>query len=179
MHLLARSAALATLFVVAAYSPAIAQTATARSSATTSGEITGRVVISTGQAPIAFATIEVTMSCANTPTAKASTTSDGNFRVNGLRAGRYRMLIRALGYSPHDIPSIVIGALHGIDVGTVKLTAVALALQSVSVAAQRPDVQLSPDRNTFVVRDMPSAQGGTALDVLRNVPAVARTTIPG
>ena len=33
-------------------------------------------------------------------------------------------------------------------------------------------MQLAPDRNTYVVRDMPTTKGGNALDVLRNVPAV-------
>ena len=32
--------------------------------------------------------------------------------------------------------------------------------------------QLAPDRNTYVVRDMPTTKGGSALDVLRTVPAV-------
>jgi Outer membrane receptor for Fe3+-dicitrate len=31
---------------------------------------------------------------------------------------------------------------------------------------------MAPDRNTYVVRDMPTTRGGTALDVLRNVPSV-------
>jgi hypothetical protein len=33
-------------------------------------------------------------------------------------------------------------------------------------------VLLAPDRNTYVVKDMPTTRGGNALDVLRNVPAV-------
>jgi hypothetical protein len=40
------------------------------------------------------------------------------------------------------------------------------------VTGQKRDVELAPDRNTYVVRDMPTTRGGTALDVLRNVPAV-------
>jgi outer membrane receptor protein involved in Fe transport len=169
-----RSVALATLLIISAYSPVLAQSTAASTSkpAAIKGEIIGRVVTSVGQAPIGFANVEVTPSGANTPAARASTANDGRFRIPGLHPGRYRVLIRALGYSPRDFPSIVMGASQGVDIGAVKLTAVALALQSVSVAAQRPDVQLSPDRNTFVVRDMPSTQGGTALDVLRNVPAV-------
>ncbi|MGH7616059.1 MAG: TonB-dependent receptor plug domain-containing protein, partial [Gemmatimonadaceae bacterium] len=58
------------------------------------------------------------------------------------------------------------------DVGTVRLVAAALELQSVAVTEKRSDVQLAPDRNTYVVRDMPAAKGGTALDVLRTVPGV-------
>jgi len=54
----------------------------------------------------------------------------------------------------------------------VSLTAAPLELQAAVVTAVRPDVQLAPDRSTFVVRDMPTTRGGSALDVLRNVPAV-------
>ncbi len=57
-------------------------------------------------------------------------------------------------------------------VGTVSLVAAPLELQSVAVTETRPDIQLAPDRNTYVVRDMPAAKGGSALDVLRTVPAV-------
>src|SRR6185436_5112054 len=45
-------------------------------------------------------------------------------------------------------------------------------LQAVEVIVHRQDVLLAPDRNTFVVKDMPTTRGGNALDVLRNVPAV-------
>ena len=89
------------------------------------------------------------------------------------RAGRYRGLIRALGYAPRNHP---FGGrercLTNADVGTGSLTAVALEMEAVVVKEQRRDVQLAPDRNTYVVRDMPTTRGGTALDVLRNVPAV-------
>jgi hypothetical protein len=54
----------------------------------------------------------------------------------------------------------------------VSLTAVALVLQPLQITGQKQDVELAPDRNIYVVRDMPTTRGGTALDVLRNVPAV-------
>lgn len=38
--------------------------------------------------------------------------------------------------------------------------------------AKREAVQLAPDRNAYVVRDMPTTRGGSAIDVLRNVPSV-------
>src|SRR5205085_60853 len=40
------------------------------------------------------------------------------------------------------------------------------------VTMDRQAAQLAPDRNTYVVRDMTTTRGGTALDVLRNVPSV-------
>src|SRR4029077_17307912 len=59
-----------------------------------------------------------------------------------------------------------------VDVGVVALTEIPLELQKQSITAQREEVQIQPDRTTYVVRDMPTTKGGTALDVLRNVPSV-------
>jgi hypothetical protein len=107
------------------------------------------------------------------PVARATTSPEGTFRIQGLRFARYRVTVRAIGYAPRTLPPIDVAASDpSIDVGNVALTAVAHQLESTSIVAQRQDVQLAPDRNTYVVRDMPSTRGGTALDVLRGVPSV-------
>jgi outer membrane cobalamin receptor len=163
-----RSLALATLIVFAAYSPAAAQGTPA-----TGGEIRGRAVNAATKTPIGMATVYVTDSGAAASAARTSTGDDGGFRVPGLRPGRYRVRIVAIGYTPRELPAIAIdSSAPSIDVGTVTLTASALQLQPKVVTGQQQDVELAPDRNTYVVRDMPTTRGGTALDVLRNVPAV-------
>src|SRR2546427_1981086 len=140
---------------------------------TTSGEIRGRVVNAANKTPIGIATVDVTDSGAAALTAHASTDADGSFRIQGLRPGRYRVRILALGYTPRNLPPVEISATSlGVDVGTVTLTAAAVVLRPLQVPGQKPTVELTPDRNTYVVRDMPTTRGGTALDVLRNVPAV-------
>ncbi|MEO7454758.1 MAG: TonB-dependent receptor [Gemmatimonadaceae bacterium] len=137
------------------------------------GEIHGRIVSAAAKAPIASATVEVTIAGATTPVSRVTTTADGAFRVPALALGRYRVMIRALGYRPVEVQAVdIVSAAPRTDVGTIVLTAAALELQAVEVIVHRQDVQLAPDRNTFVVRDMPSTRGGNALDVLRNVPAV-------
>jgi hypothetical protein len=159
-----RSLLLATLIVCAASVRLAAQV-------TGTGEIHGRVVNNASKAPIAGATVDVTVTGSGVALARATSGADGEFRVTGLKPGRYHVHIRWLGYSPRDLASVSI-ASAGVDVGTIALTAAPLELQSVAVTEKRPDVQLAPDRNTYVVRDMPAAKGGTALDVLRTVPAV-------
>ena len=137
------------------------------------GDIHGRVVNAGTKAPLGGATIEATIGGATSATARALTTADGSFRIPNLALGRYRVMIRALGYRPVEVQAVdVVSAIPRTDVGTVALTAAPLELQAVEVIVHREDVQLAPDRNTFVVRDMPSTRGGNALDVLRNVPAV-------
>lgn len=169
-----RRAALASTAAVVALSPAAAQTTPpAPSNAATSGAVHGRVVNSASRAPLEIATVDLSLATGSTPVARTSAGADGRFRLQGLRPGRYHLRIRALGYTPRELPSVVIAsAAPDVDVGTVALTAAPLQLQAMVVRSRQRDVELSPDRNTYVVRDMPTTRGGNALDVLRNVPAV-------
>jgi outer membrane cobalamin receptor len=172
---LTRSVALATLTVLGGFFPASAQTTpgSADTTATNRGEIRGRVINAASKTPIGIANIDVVSSAGATSAGRTSSAADGGFRVDGLRPGRYRVRIRALGYAPREIPSVVIAASSTpVDLGTIALTAAPLELESLLVTGQRQSVQLAPDRNTYVVRDMPTTKGGSALDVLRNVPSV-------
>jgi hypothetical protein len=138
---------------------------------TDTGEIRGRVVGDAGKGPIVGATVDVTASGSGATLARATSGADGVFRAQGLKPGRYHVHIRWIGYRPRDLASVTV-ASSSVDVGTVSLTAAPLELQSIAVTEKQQDVQLAPDRNTYVVRDMPTAKGGSALDVLRTVPAV-------
>ena len=173
MSVQVRSVAIATMMVFSAYFPVAAQSTPATTNPpATSGEVRGRVMNAGSKSALGSATVEVTSTGATAPVARASTTVDGSFLIKGLRPGRYRIRIRALGYTPRELPIEMSSSSPGVDVGTVNLVAVAVDLQSVVVAGQRQTVELAPDRNTYVVRDMPTTRGGTALDVLRNVPSV-------
>ena len=139
--------------------------------ATSVGEIRGRVLIGPSTTPVAGARVDVTTPGSSVTRARAISATDGGFRVQGLAPGRYLIRVRALGYAPRELGPVSVGAAS-VDVGTVALVAVPHELQSVSVNEKRADVQLAPDRNSYVVRDMPTAKGGSALDVLRTVPGV-------
>ena len=156
-------AILAALAALAELSPAAAQS---------TAEIRGHVINATSKTPIGIATVEVSISAAAI-SHRASTDADGAFRIQGLAPGHYRVNVRALGYLAKTLPPIDISSSSlSVDVGTVALTPAPLQLQAVDVTAQKQTVELAPDRNTYIVRDMPTTRGGTALDVLRNVPSV-------
>ena len=125
------------------------------------------------QAPINRATVVVTILGGTAPAVRASAGVDGAFQVTGLRPGRYRVRVLAIGYAARELPPVQISAMStGVDVGTVTLTAVPVELQTLEVTGKKQDVELAPDRSTYVVHDMPTTRGGSALDVLRSVPAV-------
>ena len=124
-------------------------------------------------AAIVSATIDVVNVANGAAAGRVSSVSDGTFRLPGLWTGQYRVTIRALGFAPKVLPIVALTPSHpDVDVGVLALTEIPLQLQTQAVTAQRDQVQIEPDRTTYVVRDMPTTKGGTALDVLRNVPSV-------
>jgi len=169
LTLLERALAAATLSLLAVHTRVEAQTAPS----STGAVITGHVVDSASNTPINGAAVDMRIAGAKVSTARASTSADGSFRVEGLQPGRYIVRVRSVGYTPRPLPPIELRLpSSNYDVGTVSLNAAPVQLQSLQVTGQKQEVQLAPDRNTYIVRDMPTTRGGTALDVLRNVPSV-------
>jgi outer membrane cobalamin receptor len=137
------------------------------------GAINGRVVRAGSSVAIASATIDVGNAATRAPAGRVTSAADGTFRVAGLSPGQYRVTVRALGFGAKTLAVVALSASGpDVDVGVVALTEIPLELQTQAITAQRDEVQIQPDRTSYVVRDMPTTKGGTALDVLRNVPSV-------
>ncbi|MDB4908163.1 MAG: TonB-dependent receptor [Gemmatimonadetes bacterium] len=148
-------------------------TASLSAQAAAPGELHGVVVNGASKRPLPNAVIELTRGADSTIRGRANAAADGAFRITGLALGTYRVRVRSLGYAPRLLPAVLSTATPILDLGTVALAASTVQLEKLVVTGgQTKDVQLNPDRNTYVVRDMPSTKGGNALDVLRNVPSV-------
>ena len=153
--------------------PLLFPLAALRAQSPAAGGIHGRLVHAVSHAAIARATIDVTNIATGSPAGRVTSSTDGTFQLPRLSLGQYRVTVRALGFQPKTLPPVALTAAHlDVDAGVVALTEVPLELQTQAVTAQREQVQIQPDRTTYVVRDMPTTKGGTALDVLRNVPSV-------
>ena len=137
------------------------------------GQLLGTVLSAANGQPIASASVMVRSAADSALAAGALTRADGTFRVAGLRAGRYIVLVRSLGFAPISRAGVVVTeASPTVDLGRLELATVATRLAGVSVQAERDPTTLAPDRNSYTVKDMPATSGGTAVDVLRNVPSV-------
>lgn len=138
-----------------------------------SAEIHGRLIDSTSGQPVGSGSVAVRRAGDSAFVSGALPKEDGSFRVDGLRPGRYTLRVRAIGYAPFIKNDISITADHpAVDVGTIGLKVVATKLEATQTTAEREDVVLAPDRTTYSVKNMPAASGGTAIDVLRNIPLV-------
>ena len=172
-------ATIATLACLAAPSPALAQGAPPSSSARPApqvpqgaGRVDGIAIHAASGQPIGSATVTVHAEGETALLGGALTRPNGGFRIEGLRPGRYTVRVRSLGFAPVTRTAVVTAAAPTVDLGRIQLAPVAAQLSGVRVQAEREGVTLAPDRNSYAVKDMPATSGGTAVDVLRNVPSV-------
>jgi hypothetical protein len=171
---IARAVALA-MVVPSLCAPLSAQTATKAPGANSArrGEIRGIIIGAASKQPIAIATVEVMKAGTPSVVVRAAAGTDGAFRAQGVAVGRYSLRLRALGYLPLEIPLVVVtSSALNVDLGKLYLKITPLELTQLVVSGARKAIDLAPDRNTYAVGDMAATAGGSALDVLRNVPSI-------
>ncbi|MEL7833132.1 outer membrane beta-barrel family protein [Fodinibius sp. Rm-B-1B1-1] len=106
----------------------------------------------------------------------ASTKSDGSFSVN-ISTGNYVVKITYLSYQPFK-KEIEVSEGESMDLGTIQMTPSSEELGELLVRAEKSEMQMNFDRRTFQVGQDITSLGGSAVDVLNNVPSVS-TDIDG
>jgi outer membrane receptor protein involved in Fe transport len=138
-----------------------------------SGEIHGRIVDAASGSGVGVGSVAVLRPSDSTVVAGAQPDSSGAFHISRIAPGTYLVRVRVIGFAPVLRPGVVISAEQPtVDLGNVALSQVATQLGQQQVTAERPDVTFAPDRNIYSTKNMATTSGGTAIDVLRNVPAV-------
>lgn len=160
------------------------------------GSIYGRVVDSATNKGLDAASIQVYSIKMDTVTKKPVKTlaggmltpASGDFRIEGLPAmAMYEIEISAIGHKPNNRRfsfidrskmqnnqdrSAMLSALDK-DLGNVRLGIDNQLLSGVTVTAEKPLMQLGIDRKIYNVDKDLMAAGGTATDVMKNIPSVS------
>jgi outer membrane receptor protein involved in Fe transport len=144
----------------------------AQTAAPAGGTVTGRLVDANTNQPLDFASVSLTNKADKTNKG-IQTDVSGNFKVGGLKAGTYLFKATFIGYLTFTRDSIRITAAgNTINLGNVKVKPAKGVLKEVVVTAQRSQIKLSTDKKVFSVDQSLVSQGGSATDLLTNVPSV-------
>ncbi len=155
------------------------------------GRFYGKVVDSKTGKPIEYASVQLIQNKMDTVTKKRKETviagmltrSNGDFSLENVPVmGQSKLKITVVGFKefeqtvsfdfkPGGDMSAMLGALDK-DLGNVKIDFEEKVLGEVTVSSTKPGLQLGIDRKVFNVDKNIVSAGGTAVDVMRNVPSL-------
>ncbi len=148
------------------------------------GTIYGKIVESKSGKPIELASVQL-LSRADTSNknlkpsivAGAITRSNGEFRFENIAVNRtYELVVSVIGYDayrqPLDLTVKTFDALMERDLGNIRIQIQEKQLENVTVTSTGSGLKLGIDRKIFSVDKNLVATGGTAIDVVRNIPSL-------
>lgn len=104
---------------------------------------------------------------------------NGDFSFSDIPAGTsFKVIISAIGYEPFEQTIEASGAGQGRnakidkDLGNIELEANVQVLGGVTVVSNKPIMELGVDRRVYNVAKSLTATGGSAVDVMKNIPGV-------
>ena len=137
-----------------------------------SGSLTGTVLDSLTRQPVPFATVVLLLPAPSEKAAAGQSADEqGRFELTKLKAGPYRLRISFVGYG---VRTRTVTVTDGrLALGTIELPATAQKLGEAVVVAQKPLMEVKPDRLVYNAEQDVTNAGGTAQDVLRKAPLLA------
>ncbi len=133
--------------------------------------ITGIVSDAQGKAQ-EFATVLLMKAQDSTLAKGAITDFDGKFDIEGVAQGRYYTQISVVGFKNFSSKVFDFDGKSTLEIEKTVLQNLDKELQTVTITARKPMIEVKADRTVFNVEDSPNAIGLTALELLRKSPGV-------
>lgn len=133
--------------------------------------VTGRVVEEGSAKPVKSASVYMKNLADGSATGDLAD-ADGKFSVNNAKPGRYHIAVSYLGFAKHKDTIVIEASKPVLDLGIISLAPAASKVGEVSVTGERETMEITPEKKVFNVEKNATVTGGTAADVLRQVPTV-------
>jgi ferric enterobactin receptor len=133
--------------------------------------LSGIIIDGQSNAPLPYASVRVFKSVDSTLVSGGLTNDNGQFSID-IPQGQYYAAVDFVGYKPFKIPSFLVDK-NALNLGNIKVSASSKTLDEVVVQAEKSTMELSLDKRVFNVGKDISNAGGTATDILSNIPSVS------
>ena len=136
------------------------------------GTISGKMIDGENNEPLGFATISVTRAGSSAPTSGATSDDDGKFLITGLQEGDYTVQFTFVGYMSDSRKVSITSVRNKINLGNIVMKSDKKMLKEVVVTEQRSQMSFEIDKRVFTVDQSIASTGGSASDVLVDIPSV-------
>ena len=137
------------------------------------GRVYGKVLDLSSRKPAEFATIAVYATRRDSLLGGTIVRSNGDFSVDKLPMGPARVVVSFIGYTTQEKLVTITRDGPEQDLGNILLEPDAALLKEVEVVGDRASVVMQVDRRVFNVEKDLSTQGGTGVDVMKNIPGLS------
>jgi ferric enterobactin receptor len=138
------------------------------------GKITGTITDSVTKQAVDYATVSIYKQGNPSPFNGASTDINGNFTIEDISPGDYKITVDFLGYKRHTVAHVIISSSNkNVSLGTILLAPAQSQLKEVTITAHAATVENKIDKLVYNPGNDLTTQGGLALDVLQKVPMVS------
>jgi outer membrane receptor protein involved in Fe transport len=136
-----------------------------------SGTISGIILDGESKQPIEFCTITLMKQADSSIVTGVLSNDKGLYTIEQIKNGNYYLKISFVGYENFYVNKVVVDETNF----ELKVRPVMMKLKmmkTIEVVADKATMQLEPDKKVFNVEKSIISQGGTAADVLKNVPTI-------
>ncbi|MCF8448669.1 MAG: TonB-dependent receptor [Taibaiella sp.] len=139
--------------------------------AQTAGSVSGKLT-DNNNSPVSY--VNVTLLRTDSTVANGDLTKDdGAFRITPVNTGNYLLRIESLGFETKYVSVSLPDGASEKKLGTIKLSQTQQSLKAVEITGEKRVMELKVDKKVFNVEKNITTAGGSATDVLQNVPAVS------
>lgn len=123
---------------------------------------------------VEFGSIVLFRSSDSTMVTGTTSNTKGKFLLEKLFPGRYYIRIQFIGYESETIPGLIISSKNAdIKLGEITIQPMASSISGVVITSQKALITNNLDKKVITVDKNMAIGGGTATDIMENVPSVA------
>ena len=122
--------------------------------------------------PLGFVTVQVKAKGSDKIIQGSITGDNGGYVINGLKKGNYVVTFSYVGYKEVSKNISITRNNQVLNLGELTLVEDANRLGEVEVVAKKPQMRFEIDRKVFDATQDISSEGGSASDLLSNIPSV-------
>lgn len=135
--------------------------------------VEGAIVGHSAKEPLEYASISLLNATDTTLITGVLSDSEGQFKIERLKRGNYFLKIQFIGYETKQTPAFILNAGQSFNIGKIEIVPGAKLLEEVTVSSGRLNALNKIDKQSYRASQFESAKGGSAIDVLKNLPSVA------
>ena len=136
------------------------------------GSVRGRIIDAKTKKPLEFVNVSIRTTGTQTPLTGTVSDSTGVFRINRVKNGTYTLTASFIGYKSVEKEFTISPTARNVNVKNILLEEDSQVIDEIKVVGQRAQMRFEIDKKVFDVESNISQAGGSASELLENIPSV-------